>query len=423
MKKVFILSVLIASTSSVVRSQNWVQIPSGTTKKLNTIDFVDFSVGYIGGNDSLLLKSVDGGMTWDPIQYTGVTFYPNGDDILKLDFVTEAVGYMTIGPYTGTYKTVDGGLTWTELFPSTNFCYNEGLFFFDENNGFVGGSGCFQGELVEKLDNGTWIQIDASDGSFSAADRITDLCFLSNNIGLAASSGGTILRTINGGVIWTKQATSLTDVAVITSVEIVNDQLCYAGYSIEDGTTFGILKSIDGGLTWFQDQNTATFYYPDFFDIEYTSEMGILFIGGNTNFDNTGIILTSDQQNNFEFWTQQSVDHPIHSIKSIADVRAFAVGDDGYIIWWENTTEGLDVLELEKNKANAFPNPAKDLISFSIHSDELDVLIEMMDMKGNVVLQLHDKTDNIDISGFPKGMYCARIMTKDRTFHSSFVKE
>lgn len=411
------------STSLFVRSQNWIQIPSGTTKKLNTIDFVDFSVGYIGGNDSLLLKSVDGGMTWDPVQYTGVTFYPDGDDILKLDFVTETVGYMTIGPYTGTYKTVDGGLTWTELFPSANFCYNQGLFFFDENNGFVGGSGCFQGELVEKLANGTWSQIDASEGSFSADDRITDLCFFSTDFGLAASAGGTILRTTNGGETWTKQTTSLSDVAVITSVEIVNDQLCYAGYSIENGTTFGILKSTDGGVTWAQDMNTATFFYPDFFDVEYTSEMGILFIGCNTGFDGSGLILSADEENNFELWNQKSVEHPIQSIKSIADVRAFAVGDNGYIIWWENSTQGLNLLELEKNKVIAFPNPAKDMISFSINSNRSNADIDIMDLKGNVVLQLHEKIENIDISHFPKGMYVVKIRTEEKMGYSSFVKE
>jgi photosystem II stability/assembly factor-like uncharacterized protein len=89
----------------------WYEINTGTTKKLNTINFPTNLVGYIGGNDSLLLKSTDGGETWNELAYSGVTYYPGDEHILNLKFVTENIGYMTTGPYGGAYKTIDGGTT------------------------------------------------------------------------------------------------------------------------------------------------------------------------------------------------------------------------------------------------------------------------------------------------------------------------
>ena len=65
---------------------------------------------------------------------------PGGEHIINLQFISENVGYATVGPYTGTFKTVNGGLTWTPM-PDFVTCYNQGLFFFDELNGVVGGSG------------------------------------------------------------------------------------------------------------------------------------------------------------------------------------------------------------------------------------------------------------------------------------------
>ncbi len=46
-------------------TQEWYSVSTPTTKKLNVIDFPTPNVGYIGGNDSLLLKTTNGGRTWE----------------------------------------------------------------------------------------------------------------------------------------------------------------------------------------------------------------------------------------------------------------------------------------------------------------------------------------------------------------------
>jgi photosystem II stability/assembly factor-like uncharacterized protein len=127
---------LLLTVSFNVNADTWNQISSGTQKKLNTIDFPSSSVGYIGGNDSLLLKTTDGGVTWQKLNFSGITFLPGGEHIINMQFVNDTVGFITVGPYSGSYKTVNGGLTWTALPLPGNMCYNQGLFFSDENNGF-----------------------------------------------------------------------------------------------------------------------------------------------------------------------------------------------------------------------------------------------------------------------------------------------
>ena len=73
MKKIGLLHALLLATL-FASAQNWHQIPSGTTSKLNTIDFPSASIGYIGGNDSTLLKTTDGGETWNPVNFSGGDF-------------------------------------------------------------------------------------------------------------------------------------------------------------------------------------------------------------------------------------------------------------------------------------------------------------------------------------------------------------
>ena len=62
----FVLSTFLLSTGY---TQDWFQVESGTLNDLKVIDFPTNLVGYIGGEDSLLLKTIDGGQTWEKLSY------------------------------------------------------------------------------------------------------------------------------------------------------------------------------------------------------------------------------------------------------------------------------------------------------------------------------------------------------------------
>ncbi len=232
-------------------SQTWNIVPSGTNKTLNSVSFPSASVGYIAGDDSLILKTMDGGLTWNPLDMSNFSFPGPETDFLQIKFLTENVGYISVGPYYGILKTIDGGVNWS-VENSIYACFNHGLYFFDENSGFLGGSGCFSGDIINKLSNGTWEETNITPQFIQGYGMINNFDFWDDSLGLAASGGGGayFFRTTNGGVIWDTIPNTLTVNDEMTSVLFVDSSRVLATYLHGQNGGFGVLISMDGGLTW-----------------------------------------------------------------------------------------------------------------------------------------------------------------------------
>ena len=416
--KNIILSALLLGGMNSATAQTWSQVSVPTQKQLNTIDFPSASVGYIGGNDSLLLKTTNGGQTWQPVSYTGVTFYPGNEHIVNLQFVSETTGFMTVGPYSGSYKTTNGGTTWQPVGLSSNMCYNEGLFFFDENNGFIAGSGCFQGELIDKLVDGVWSPATVSFTSSNADNRITDIDFLDADFGLATSYGGRFLRTTNGGQTWDSIASPLGAAAILTSVAILSNTLCYAGYARESGG-FGLLTSEDGGLTWEGDEGLMLFSYPRFFDVHLTGS-GRLYTAGEPYYEGAGMIFTSLDDGGWEF---ETTDEALYALASYSDSIVFAVGDNGYVITNRNFTLGIE--EASYGALQLYPNPAETSISFQlpVSAPATSYDYRIVDLSGQTIREATIQTTTIDLADLLPGMYFLELRDSLRTFTERFVKK
>lgn len=410
---------LLLSSYSFVSAESWTQVTSGTSKKLNTICFTSPTIGYIGGNDSLLLKTLDGGLTWNKVNFTGVTFFATAEHILNLQFLNDSIGFMTIGPYTGSYKTSDGGLTWTLLPTAGNQCYNQGLYFFDENNGFIGGSGCFQGEIISQLSAGTWNTNVLNSIAFNPANIITAITFLNSNFGLASSRSGYIYRTTDGGSNWDSVRASV-DLNPITSIAIINDTLAYAGYeAINIG--FGLYVSTDGGLSWNQDLNSATFYYPDFLTLHQSGE-GKLYTGGVSQ-NSEGLIFSAADP--FINWNFNVVDEKINDISSYQDSIVFAVGDSGYIAV-NQPLNGLGVRDLKKQSANfeIYPNPAQTKIYLNLSSsNEADNTYTKIYNSQGKLIYTAAFSPQLSISNWSKGIYVVEISTETASYRKKLVIE
>lgn len=422
MKKIlFVISILF--TISVTAQTTWQEVSTPTTKKLNTIDFPSPTIGYIGGEDSLLLKTTDGGVTWIEINFSGISFLPNGYNFMELDFVTEDIGFATVGPYTGTYKTEDGGSTWVQLNTSGSLCYNHGLYFTSPSYGFVGGAGCFQGENMDKFVSGSASPVTINSPA-GGNDIIVDIDFNLNSFmqqGLAVSNGGRVLKTTDAGDTWDTIPSSLGNDIPLTSVTIVNDTLAYAGYESESAS-FGLLRSTDAGLTWATDNNSATFHYPKYHDV-YSTPFGTVYSGGTSTTTGDGVILESD---NSGFWSIQDVDHPIYCMTSYSDTVVWGVGDSGYVV--TNTTLGqlsVDENEVEgEQEIILYPNPATDQITVKLPSDlnsqPFEIAIYSLD--GKRVKTISSNATNISISNLKSGTYIVRLRSAETIWSTRLVK-
>ncbi|MGV3630016.1 MAG: T9SS type A sorting domain-containing protein [Bacteroidota bacterium] len=419
--KILLCGIWLLGAFSASAQDEWFEIPSGTDKKLNTISFPSSMVGYIGGNDSLLLKTSDGGRTWSEMNYSGVTFYPGGEHILNLQFVSETVGFMTVGPYSGNYKTTDGGMTWETLSPQTIIlCYNQGMYFFDENNGFVGGSGCFTGETIGRLSNGDWTESNL-DETMVADNYITDIDFLNTSFGLAVSRSGYIYRTTDGGTNWDSIPSTPWAMSPLTGVLIVNDTVAYASYDATD-LGFGLYITTDAGLSWEQDMNSATFYYPDFYTLHQSGDGTIYTAGEPSNFDE-GLIFESP--GDLMTWNYHSVGQPVYDISSYDDTIVFAVGDSGYVVVnheFENL--GLDEKYFTAEATfSVYPNPVKDILQFDLAvSPAKDAELRIYDLNGKL-LHTGKYEAALDVSELRSGLYLLELESAGNVQRTRFIRQ
>ena len=92
-----LLTSIMISLVSLGQIDTWRQITVPTSENLNCIDFPSMDVGYIGGNSGVLLKTLDGGLTWNTINFNTIGWNSSNlpvGPILDLNFVDETNGYM-----------------------------------------------------------------------------------------------------------------------------------------------------------------------------------------------------------------------------------------------------------------------------------------------------------------------------------------
>lgn len=412
MKKfAFILSIGMLSTSY---TQDWFQVESGTLKDLNVIDFPSNQIGYIGGEDSLLLKTIDGGKTWEELNYSGVTFIESGgfdDAIINLKFVTPEIGYMAVGPYSnGIYKTIDGGLNWNLVAPMVDdLCFNFGLYFFAEDDGFLGGADCFTGEQIHRITASGTSPTTIVDLPISAA-MTTSIDFLDSEYGLALggfSTGGAVIKTIDGGVTWDAIPTEFEASITLNEIVIVNDTLAYIAYENGDAS-YGLLESTDAGETWHYHAETTTFYYPRFRAIHLAAN-GQIFAAGSTALEPHGVIFSSMLSE--IWWNNWPLEQPIESISSYNDLVVWAVGDSGYIVVNINP----ETLSIAENTIDQFdfkisPNPTETQLKISgIHPDEI-ANVFVQNYMGEIIF--NGNTLMLDVHHLSNGIYFLTIQLK-----------
>lgn len=385
--------------SLTIAQTTWYDIATPTNKKLLAIDFASEQVGYIVGEDSTMLKSTDGGLNWNQVNYSGITFYPGGEDILNVKFVSEQIGYVTTGPYGGLFKTTDGGSNWTALTAAGTICYNQAFYFSSEGNGFYGGSGCFQGEAIDQMSGGTFSSTTINSPSSLASDYVRDIDFR-GNLGMAVSASR-FLRSTDGGANWDTLSSGTMN--PLTSIKIINDTLVYAGY-IDESSSFGLMKSVDAGLTWGTETSMATFYYPDYHDV-ISADNGYLYSCGGSDFVTTGLIFEDKGQG----WWYYDVDQTIYGMTNYKDSIVFGVGDSGYVV----TNIDPQSLSINSNHENVelkvYPNPTESICFFEFSGINESTTLQLFDLQGRLIRSYSTMPYQISMQDLPDGVYIIHI--------------
>ncbi len=413
MKNIILLLCLLSGHATIAQIQ-WQEIATPTTKDLNNIQFISNNVGFACG-DSVLLKTIDGGVTWSNMSLDS---FPNNInqsvDFLDMHWFDEFYGYVIAGPWGGFYETTDGGQDWEPIgTANAGFCQTSSLFYFDEDNGFAGGGGCFEGHIIDRFSNGTWSTTN-DPNEWDTGNWITSIEFKDANVGFAGTKKGTLLRTTDGGLNWDSISSPAGDSA-ITDFIFYPDGTIRATH--QNNAEYGVMISNDGGLSWGFDNDLASFFYPSM-NAAHIDQNGTTYIAGET-FDDSGLIF----DNSGTFWNMLSIDHPINDIASYGDSITFLVGDSG-AVYVSVDLLALGVEDEEGIEFGLAPNPATDRIELMGIEGEIEGYW-ISDLSGRIVFQSkrHSISNQIvDVADLNAGVYLLSIQTPSGTGSKRFLK-
>ncbi len=214
---------------------SWVDLQQTS---LLAVHFPDKNFGYAVGYNSKIIKTSNGGTSWET-QF--VSLY--GNKFNSVNFRNQYTGYIAGGkmasPFSGVlYKTINGGVSWYEVSPNSPDIDFRSIYFPSNLTGYAVGGYEFgsSGVIYKTTDAGeTWIQQGIVNKDLNSVH------FWDNNTGYTVGEDGIILRTTNGSTVWNTQVSSTTN--DLNSVYFTRSNLGFTA-----GTSGSVQKTLNGGI-------------------------------------------------------------------------------------------------------------------------------------------------------------------------------
>jgi photosystem II stability/assembly factor-like uncharacterized protein len=186
--------------------------PDSASVAIEGVFFADSMAGWVVGPSGYIRKTTDAGLTWL------AQSSPVSRKLHRVHFTNPATGWITGGSQDGSsfllLKTADGGATWQDLSFGSN-CYScEDIWFADSLHGWIVGQDASINPFIQHTTDGGAIWTAQSPNLPTGNGPVSSVCFPTSLIGWATSSSiyqtpsGSILHTTNGGDSWYVQANS-----------------------------------------------------------------------------------------------------------------------------------------------------------------------------------------------------------------------
>lgn len=216
---------------------SWQHLPGSPDTTKYDVFFVDENTGWSVGFNGFIIKTTNGGVTWNTQSNTALT-----NRTLYGVTATDVNNVCVVGNTDAILKSSDGGVTWSlkpQIF-STATDYRS-VHFLPTGTGLVGFACGSNGRIIKTTDGGdTWQQNFAFGGSI----QLWAVHFGDPMTGLAVGASSTVLRTTDGGATWS-QITGFPASQIFYSVRFATPSIAY----LSGGNGY-IFKSTDAGATW-----------------------------------------------------------------------------------------------------------------------------------------------------------------------------
>ncbi|SFM99860.1 Por secretion system C-terminal sorting domain-containing protein [Chryseobacterium oleae] len=361
---------------------NWTNY-SPTYDIINELHFVNPTHAYFKTNMEEFFKTSDAGNSWQKVQYPPHESYSNG-----FRFVNENTGY-SIGANQGqVYKTVNGGMSWTQ---STVIQYEPlySVSFLSENVGFVSGG-------YDTPNKGIYKTVDGANSWQKISDqRFSSLKFFNNNVGygVLTSSYGKLYKTVDGGITW--------NICFNGGSSNIYYDLLNENQIFLKGDNGDFFKSSDGGATWAQSQ--APFYS---FDKIKFADQNVGYIA-----DQERVYRTIDGGTTWTLILNNNYDFDIKTLEIGGDYL-YLSGNGGRVYKYSLAFLSASEAPVNHDMAKVYPNPATNDVNVSAKKKITE--IRLIDISGKVMKTVKNASQ-INISEYHSGMYFLEIMYGDQT--------
>lgn len=398
--KIFKLLILIAAICTSATAQ-WQQqnTPDNTTWYYD-LEAVSQSVVYCAGGQ--VLKTVNGGTTWNPLTIAGYN-----SNVWGISFYNSSTGWGC--GFTGKiFKTINGGSDWTTKTVGTEAFKD--ILFVNQTTGLVCGD---IGRLYKSTNGGdNWVA--KNPGTSLMLRTITNYNSSKYLIGGGEGSEGIIIRSTNEGDSW---ETMQTFERSILKIQFVNST---TGFAASDER---IYKSTNGGANWVDVNLPGSGYFVSF-------HMASANVGYASNWDVTYKTLDGGMT-----WYEQNTVLPNTSIKDIefapgSTSVGWMCGSYGAMVYTNNSGGGFIGIEPisgsvpEKySLSQNYPNPFNPTTNIKLQiPKEGFVKLTVFDVTGKEIALLVNEELNageykvdFNATGLASGLYFYKLETADFT--------
>jgi len=241
----------------------WQAQQSGVTVRLRGVSAVSARVAWASGASGTVLRTLDGGLTWQPRPVPGAETL----DFRDVDAIDEHVAYaLSIGPGEASriYKTTDGGARWELQFANTDpKVFLDAMAFRDASRGVAFSDSVDGRFVILTTANGgrAWNRVPADrlpaalpgEGAFAASG--TNVALHGRASIWIGTTAGRVLRSSDDGGSWAISTTPIrTDgsagIFSIAFRDARHGVVVGGDYNKENDAGDNAAYTNDGGVTW-----------------------------------------------------------------------------------------------------------------------------------------------------------------------------
>ena len=259
------MQLLLVIATTLLFAPQWTLQTSGVTARLRGVSAVSDRVAWASGADSTVLRTSDGGATWQRLNVT--TDQLDFRDIDAIDAQTAYVLSIGNGAASRVYKTTDAGAAWKLQFKNDDpKAFLDAMSFWDADHGIVFGDSIDGQFWIMTTANGgrVWSRVPPkalppvlpNEGAFSASG--TNIAVFGKShawIGTGVAAKARVLFTANRGRTWMIAETPLSagpsaGIFSIAFRDARHGVIVGGDYKKEGEAIDNLALTSDGGATW-----------------------------------------------------------------------------------------------------------------------------------------------------------------------------